>query len=159
MAKIYVTKGGYQKLVDDLNHLMTVENKQALEMLKEARDKGDISENAEYETAKEYHESLSNKIAALQEKIKNCEIIAPDPNCDKVNMLSSVKIKNYNTNKEVNWILVPENEIDIKNGKISFNSPIGAALLGKKKGEIVQVKVPSGEMKLEILEIGSDYKF
>ena len=65
----------------------------------------------------------------------------------------------FRSNKEVNWILVPENEIDIKNGKISFNSPIGSALLGKKRGEIVQVKVPSGEMKLEILEIGNDYKF
>lgn len=159
MAKIYVTKGGYQKLKDELYHLMTTENKQALEMLKEARDKGDISENAEYETAKEYHESLNNKISSLQEKIKNCEIIAPDPNTDKVSMLSSVQIKNHKTNKVINWTLVPENEIDTKNGKISFNSPIGLSLLGKKKGEIVNVKVPSGDMKLEILDIICDYKF
>lgn len=159
MAKIFVTKGGYQKLTDELHHLMTVENKQALEMLKEARDKGDISENAEYETAKEYHESLTNKISALQEKIKNCEIIGPTANTDKVSMLSSVQIKNHKTNQIINWTLVPENEIDIKNGKISFNSPIGAALLNKKKGEVVSVKVPSGEMKLEILDILCDYKF
>jgi transcription elongation factor GreA len=159
MAKIFVTKGGYQKLTDELHHLMTVENKQALEMLKEARDKGDISENAEYETAKEYHESLTNKISALQEKIKNCEIIGPTANTDKVSMLSSVQIKNHKTNQIINWTLVPENEIDIKNGKISFNSPIGAALLNKKKGEVVSVKVPSGEMKLEVLEIINDYKF
>jgi len=159
MAKIFVTKGGYQKLTDELHHLMTVENKQALEMLKEARDKGDISENAEYETAKEYHESLTNKISALQEKIKNCEIIGPTTNTDKVSMLSSVQIKNHKTNQIINWTLVPENEIDIKNGKISFNSPIGAALLNKKKGEVVNVKVPSGEMKLEILDILCDYKF
>jgi transcription elongation factor GreA len=159
MAKIFVTKGGYQKLSDELNHLMTVENKQALEMLKDARDKGDISENAEYETAKEYHENLSNKIATLQDKIKKCEIIYPDTKSDKVNMLSSVEIKNYKTNQVIRWTLVPENEIDIKNGKISFNSPIGAALLGKKKGEVVSVKVPSGDMKLEILDIICDYKF
>jgi transcription elongation factor GreA len=159
MAKIFVTRGGYQKLTEELNHLLTVENKQALEMLKEARDKGDISENAEYESAKEYHEALTNKIQVLQKKIQNCEIIGPDANTDKVSMLSSVQIKNHKSNQIINWTLVPENEIDIKNGKISFNSPIGAALLGKKKGEIVQVKVPSGELKLEILEIGSDYKF
>jgi len=159
MSKTYVTRGGYQKLTDELHHLMTVENKQALEMLKEARDKGDISENAEYETAKEYHERLTNKISALQQKIQNCEIIGPDANTDKVSMLSSVQIKNHKTNQIVHWTLVPENEIDIKNGKISFNSPIGAALLGKKKGETVSVKVPSGEMKLEVLEIINDYKF
>ena len=74
-------------------------------------------------------------------------------------MLSSVQIKNHKTNQIINWTLVPENEIDIKNGKISFNSPIGAALLNKKKGEVVNVKVPSGEMKLEILDILCDYKF
>ena len=159
MAKIFVTRGGYQKLTEELNHLLTVENKQALEMLKEARDKGDISENAEYETAKEYHERLTNKISALQQKIQNCEIIEPDVNTDKVSMLSSVQIKNHKSNQIINWTLVPENEIDIKNGRISFNSPIGAALLNKKRGEIVTVTVPSGEMKLEVLEILNDYKF
>lgn len=159
MTKVYVTKGGYQKLTDELHRLMTIENKQALEMLKEARDKGDISENAEYETAKEYHEQLTNKISALQDKVKNCEIIYPDTKSDKVSMLSSVQVKNQKNNQINNWTLVPENEIDIKNGKISFNSPIGAALLGKKKGEVVSVKVPSGDMKLEILDIICDYKF
>jgi transcription elongation factor GreA len=159
MAKIFVTRGGYQKLTEELNHLLTVENKQALEMLKEARDKGDISENAEYESAKEYHESLTNKIQLLQQKIQNCEIIGPDANTDKVSMLSSVQIKNHKTNQIIHWTLVPENEIDIKNGRISFNSPIGAALLNKKRGEIVTVTAPSGEMKLEILDILSDYKF
>jgi transcription elongation factor GreA len=159
MAKIFVTRGGYQKLTEELNHLLTVENKQALEMLKEARDKGDISENAEYESAKEYHEALTNKIQVLQKKIQNCEIIGPDANTDKVSMLSSVQIKNHKSNQIINWTLVPENEIDIKNGRISFNSPIGAALLNKKRGEIVTVTVPSGEMKLEVLEILNDYKF
>jgi transcription elongation factor GreA len=159
MTKIYVTKEGYQKLTDDLHHLVTVENKQALEMLKDARDKGDIAENGEYETAKEYHESLSSKISSLREKIKKCEIITPDTNTDKVSMLSSVQIKNHKTGQVINWTLVPENEIDIKSGKISFNSPIGLSLLGKKRGEIVNVKVPSGDMKLEIINIFFDYKF
>ena len=159
MAKIFVTRGGYQKLTEELNHLLTVENKQALEMLKEARDKGDISENAEYESAKEYHAALTNKIQVLQKKIQNCEIIGPDANTDKVSMLSSVQIKNHKSNQIINWTLVPENEIDIKNGIISFNSPIGAALLNKKRGEIVTVTVPSVEMKLEVLEILNDYKF
>ena len=159
MAKIFVTRGGYQKLTEELNHLLTVENKQALEMLKEARDKGDISENAEYESAKEYHAALTNKIQVLQKKIQNCEIIGPDANTDKLSMLSSVQIKNHKSNQIINWTLVPENEIDIKNGRISFNSPIGAALLNKKRGEIVTVTVPSGEMKLEVLEILNDYKF
>ena len=158
MSKVYVTKNGYQKLIEELNYLVTVENKQALEMLQEARDKGDISENAEYETAKEFHENLTNKISNLQDKIKNCEIISPDANCDKVNMLSTVQIKNHKTKKLVNWTLVPENEIDIKNGRISFNSPIGSALLGKKRGEVVKVEVPAGSMELEIMDIVSDYK-
>ena len=159
MKKIYVTKQGYQKMLDDLNYLVTVENKTALEMLKDARDKGDISENAEYDTAKEYHENLSARISEMQLKIKNSEIIIVDKSTDKVNMLSTVKIKNHKSNQLVSWTLVPENEINIKAGKISFNSPIGAALLGKRPGEIVEVSVPAGLLKLEVIEIGFDYKY
>jgi transcription elongation factor GreA len=153
MSKNYVTKSGYQKLIEELNHLLTVENKEALEMLKDARGQGDISENAEYETAKEYHEKLSHRISALREKIKNCEIISPSDNKDVINMLSQVRIKNHKTGQDITWTLVPENEIDIKAGKISFNSPIGSSLLGKKKGEIFEVTVPSGLMKIEVLDI------
>jgi transcription elongation factor GreA len=159
MSKVYVTKQGYQKMLDDVNHLINVENKEALEMLKEAREKGDISENAEYEAAKELLDNLSVKISNLQNKIKNCEIIASDGSCNQVNMLSTVQIKNHGTKKMVTWTLVPENEIDIKSGRISFNSPIGSALLGKKKGEIVEVQVPAGLMKLEVVSIEFDYKF
>jgi len=159
MSKVYVTKQGYQKMLDEVNHLINVENKDALEMLKEAREKGDISENGEYEVAKQLLDGLSIKIASLQSKIKSCEIIASDGNCDQVNMLSTVNIKNLATNKNGSWTLVPENEIDIKNGRISFNSPIGSALLGKKKGDIVDVEVPAGKMKLEIISIEFDYKF
>jgi len=159
MAKVYVTKQGYQKMLDEVNHLINVENKEALEMLRDAREKGDISENAEYEAAKELLDNLSAKIANLQNKVKNCEVIASDGNCDQVNMLSTVQIKNHGTKKMITWTLVPENEIDIKNGRISFNSPIGSALLGKKIGEVVEVQVPAGKMKLEVVNIEFDYKF
>jgi len=156
--KIYVTRQGLQKMNEELIRLMTVESKNAVDMLSEARDKGDISENAEYESAKEYHDNLMSKISLLQEKIKLCEVITNNRDTSKVNMLSTVHIKNHNINKKIVWTLVPENEIDIKSGKISFNSPIGAALLGKKKGDIVEVNVPSGLMKLEILNISSEYE-
>ena len=159
MSKVYVTKQGYQKMLEEVNHLINVENREALEMLREAREKGDISENAEYESAKELLDNLSAKIGALQTKIKNCEIISSDGNCDQVNMLSTVIVKNHGTKKMVTWTLVPENEIDIKKGRISFNSPIGSALLGKKKGEVVEVQVPAGKMKLEVITIEFDYKF
>jgi transcription elongation factor GreA len=156
--KIYVTRQGLQKMNEELIRLMTVESKNAIDMLSEARDKGDISENAEYESAKEYHDNLMSKISLLQEKIKLCEVITNNRDTSKVNMLSTVHIKNHNINKKIVWTLVPENEIDIKSGKISFNSPIGAALLGKKRGDIVEVNVPSGLMKLEILNISSEYE-
>jgi transcription elongation factor GreA len=159
MSKVYVTKQGYQKMLEDVNHLINVENKEALEMLKEAREKGDISENAEYEAAKELLDNLSVKIANLQKKVKSCEIISSDGSCDKVNMLSTVQVKNLATQKILTWTLVPENEIDIKSGRISFNSPIGSALLSKKRGDVVEVQVPAGLMKLEIVEIEFDYKF
>lgn len=158
MSKIYVTKQGLQRMTDELNHLITVESRNAVDMLSEARDKGDISENAEYESAKEYHDNLTSRISLLQEKIKLCEVISQNKDTSKVSMLSTVEIKNHNTNKKVVWTLVPENEIDIKSGKISFNSPIGSALLGKKLGETIQVSVPSGLMKLEILKISCDYE-
>lgn len=158
MSKIYVTKQGLQRMTDELNHLITVESRNAVDMLSEARDKGDISENAEYESAKEYHDNLTSRISLLQEKIKLCEVISQNKDTSKVSMLSTVEIKNHSTNKKVVWTLVPENEIDIKSGKISFNSPIGSALLGKKLGETIQVNVPSGLMKLEILKISCDYE-
>ena len=153
MNKVFVTKQGFQKMNDELHHLVTVESKNAILMLSEARDKGDISENAEYESAKEYHENLSSRIVQLQSKIKMCEIISPSKDNGKVNMLSTVEVRNININKIITWTLVPENEIDIKAGKISFNSPIGSSLLGRRIGDVVEVNVPSGLMKLEILNI------
>jgi transcription elongation factor GreA len=152
--KNYTTQTGYKIMQDELHNLSTVEYKNAIEMLQEARDKGDLSENAEYEAAKEFHANVLNKIEALKKKIRNSEIIDTHHLAtNEVNMLSTVEIKNYNSNKNQTLILVSENEIDLKQGKISFNSPIGAALIGHKIGEVVEVKVPSGTLKLEILNI------
>ena len=152
--KNYTTKSGLQMMQDELHHLSTVEYKNAIEMLQEARDKGDLSENAEYEAAKEFHANLLNKISTLKGKIRVSEVIDSSRfDNEHVNMLSTVEIKNYKSNMTQTWKLVSESEIDTKNGKISFNSPIGMALIGHKVGEIVEVKVPSGTMKLEILSI------
>jgi transcription elongation factor GreA len=141
-------------MVDELNHLSTVEYKAAIDMLQEARDKGDLSENAEYDAAKEYHANVMNKIGQLKEKIRVSEILTTThlPS-DRVNMLSTVEIKNHKMNVVQTFKLVSENEIDLKQGKISFNSPIGSALVGKKVGDLIDVTVPSGIMKLEILKI------
>jgi transcription elongation factor GreA len=152
--KNYTTKNGYQIMLDELNHLSNIEYKNVINMLQEARDKGDLSENAEYETAKEHHFNIINKIAALKEKLRTSEIIdSSHLSKDSVNMLSTVEIKNHKTNIIQTYILVSENEIDVKNGKISFNSPIGSALIGHKVGDIIDVNVPSGILKLEILKI------
>jgi len=152
--KNFTTKSGLQMMHDELHHLSTVEYKNAIEMLQEARDKGDLSENAEYEAAKEFHSNLLNKIDQLKKKIRNSEVIDTNKfKQDQVNMLSTVEVKNHSTNKNQTLKLVSENEIDLKSGKISFNSPIGSALIGHKIGETVQIKVPSGIMKLEIIDI------
>ena len=109
--KNYTTRSGYQKMIDELHNLTTVEYKNAIEMLQEARDKGDLSENAEYEAAKDYHAKLMNKITALKEKIRKSEIInQAHLSTDAVNMLSTVEIKNHKLNKTQIWKLVSENE-------------------------------------------------
>lgn len=151
--KNYVTKKGYDQLISQLDQLVRVDSREAIQMIAEAKDKGDLSENAEYEAAKAYQESVQIKISNLSEKIKNTEIISAPKDTSNVGMLTIVELKNHNNNTNVRWSLVPENEIDIKNGKISFNSPIASALMGKKLGDIVDVKVPAGDMKFEILDI------
>lgn len=150
--KNYITKTGYNKLIEEFNKLL-LDQKEASEMLTEARDKGDLSENAEYEAAKEFQQNVANKIKRIGELIRTSEIISNEKNRDEVCMISTVKIKNYNLNSEQTWTLVSENEVDTKAGRISFKSPIGSALVGKRKGDLVSVEVPSGQLKLEILEI------
>lgn len=151
--KTYITQSGYNKLVEELNFLTGSEQRRASEMLSEARDKGDLSENAEYEAAKEFQQNLSKKISKVSDTIRNSEIIRPDKNKDKVGMVSTIKIMNHKLGTEQTWTLVSENEVDTKNGMISFNSPIGSSLIGKKRGDVIEVTVPSGKMKLEILDI------
>jgi transcription elongation factor GreA len=152
MEKVYLTKEGKEKLESELNRMIRVDQVELIESLKEAREKGDISENAEYESAKSDLETLSRRISEMQDRLNRSEIITYSKS-DKVSMLSKISIKNKKTNTIINWTLVPENEVNVKEGKISFNSPIGSALLGKKVGELVDVQVPAGNMQFEILEI------
>lgn len=152
MEKVYLTKEGKEKLESDLNRMIRVEQVELIESLKEAREKGDISENAEYESAKSDLETLSRRISEMQDRLNRSEIITYSKS-DKISMLSQISIKNKKTNAVINWTLVPENEVNVKEGKISFNSPIGTALLGKRVGEIIDVQVPAGNMQFEILEI------
>ncbi len=153
MSKNYVTKTGLDELRNQLDHLIRVDAREAITMIEEAKDKGDLSENAEYEAAKAYQESVQIKISNLSDKIYKSEVISVPKNMDIVNMLTTVKLKNHTKNLDVEWSLVPENEINISQGKISFNSPIGTALIGKKIGEMVDVVVPIGVMRLEVLGI------
>lgn len=150
----YYTKEGLQKLKDDLHQMERVERPKISQQIGEARDKGDLSENAEYDAAKEAQGILEMRIAKLKEVISNARII-DDSEIDatKALILSKVKIKNLKTNAEVEYSLVAENEADLKAKKISVESPIGKGLLGKSVGDIADVQTPGGVIKFEILEI------
>jgi transcription elongation factor GreA len=150
----YVTEEGLAKLKAELKELQTVERPKISAQIAEARDKGDLSENAEYDAAKEAQGLLEMRIAKLNTLISNCRIIDESQlDSSKVLILSTVKMKNLNTNAVVTYTLVAEKEADLKAGKISVDSPIGKGLLGKSKGDVAEVKIPSGSLKFEILEI------
>ena len=150
----YYTKEGLKKLKDELNHLKDVERPKASNDIGEARDKGDLSENAEYDAAKEAQGMLEMKISKMEEIVANARLIDESQlDLSKVLVLSKVKIKNLNNQMEMNYTLVAESEADLKSGKISVNSPIGNGLLGKKVGEIAEVVVPNGTIKFEIISI------
>tara|TARA_B100000768_G_C11263905_1_gene370108 strand:+ start:979 stop:1452 length:474 start_codon:yes stop_codon:yes gene_type:complete len=150
----YYTKEGLKKLKDELNHLKDVERPKASNDIGEARDKGDLSENAEYDAAKEAQGMLEMKISKMEEIVANARLIDESQlDLSKVLVLSKVKIKNLNNQMEMNYTLVAESEADLKSGKISVNSPIGKGLLGKKVGEIAEVVVPNGTIKFEIISI------
>lgn len=150
----YYTEEGLQKLKEELEYLINVERPQASQMIAEARDKGDLSENAEYDAAKNFQGMLELKISKLQEIISNARIIDESRlDISKVLILSTVKVKNVKTGALFNYTLVPENEADIKKGKISVNSPIAQGLLGKTVGQSVDIKVPAGIITFEIIEI------
>ncbi len=155
MAAIqYYTKEGLEKLKAELKQLETVERPAISQQIAEARDKGDLSENAEYDAAKEAQGLLEMRIAKLQEVIRNARIIdETQMDTDKVLLFSKVTIKNKNNNAIMNYTLVPENEADLKKGKISVNSPIAKGLLGKKVGETAEIRVPAGLIPFEIIEI------
>ena len=150
----YYTEEGLKKLKDELEHLKFVERPNISQQIAEARDKGDLSENAEYDAAKEAQGMLEMKIAKLEEMYSGARVIDESQlDTDKVLALSIVKIRNLNTKAEMTFTLVAETEADIKTGKISVNSPIGSGLLGKKVGEVAEIQVPAGIVKFEILHI------
>ncbi|HOR41284.1 MAG TPA: transcription elongation factor GreA [Paludibacteraceae bacterium] len=154
MSITYMTKEGYKKMMDELNHLESVERPNISMQIAEARDKGDLSENAEYDAAKEAQGMLELKIAQLKETVKNARIInEKDLNTDYVQILNKVRIRNLKNNQEFTYTLVSEQEASLKEGKIAINTPVAKALLGKKVGEIVEVTVPSGVLRLEIINI------
>ena len=155
MSKIaYYSQEAYYNLKKDIDHLRNVERPRISEEIAQARDKGDLSENAEYDAAKESQGLLEMKIAVLEEKLLYARIIDTSKlDDDKVLLYSKVKIKNINSGSILEYTLVSDTEADVASKKISANSPIGKALLAKKKSDIVEVQVPSGLMTFEVLDI------
>ncbi|HXJ97203.1 MAG TPA: transcription elongation factor GreA [Gelidibacter sp.] len=155
MTKVsYYTAEGLKKLRDELNHLKDVERPRASRAIGEARDKGDLSENAEYDAAKEAQGMLEMKISKLEAMLSNARLIDESQlDSTKALVLSTVKIKNQTNGMEMTYTLVADREADLASGKISVNSPIGKGLLGKTVGEIADIQVPNGVLKFEILEI------
>jgi transcription elongation factor GreA len=153
-ASRYYTEEGLQKLKDELEHLIRVERPKISQQIAEARDKGDLSENAEYDAAKEAQGLLEMKIAKLQELVSKARIIDESKlDTTKVLILSTVKIKNLKNGKEMSYTLVPEKEADLRKGKISVDSPIAKGLLGKKVGDKVEIRVPAGVIPFEVVEV------
>jgi transcription elongation factor GreA len=154
MKKSYYTKEGLQKIKDELNDLKTRGRADMSKQIAEARDKGDLSENAEYDAAKDAQGLMEMKISQLEGTVANAQIL-DDSNIDtsKVAILSNVSIKNAKNGMKVTYTLVAEEEADLKANKISIDSPIAKGLLGKKVGEKALVKVPAGNLEFEVLEI------
>jgi len=150
----YYTAEGLQKLKDDLQTLKVKGRAEAAEALREARDKGDLSENAEYDAAKDAQGLLELKISKLEEVVGNARLL-DDTNMDlsKVLIMSKVKLKNTKNNSIFNYTLVAEEEANLATGKISVKSPIGKGLLGKSVGEVAQITIPAGKLEFEVLEI------
>ena len=150
----YYTEEGLKKLREELSQLKDIERPKASQAIAEARDKGDLSENAEYDAAKEAQGMLEMKIAKMEELLANARIIDESQlDTSKVLVLSTVKIKNQTNGMEIVYTLVADGEADLAAGKISVNSPIGHGLLGKSVGEVAEIQVPNGTMKFDILEI------
>jgi len=154
MKVAYYTEEGLKNLKAELDQLRDVERPKASQAIAEARDKGDLSENAEYDAAKEAQGLLELKIAKLEQLVANARVIDESQlDTSKVLILSTVKLKNKANNAIMTYTLVAESEADLKAGKISVSSPIGRGLLGKSVGEIAEIKVPNGTLQMEIIEI------
>lgn len=155
MADIkYYSAEGLQKLKDELHHMIAVERPAVSNAIAEARDKGDLSENAEYDAAKEAQSHLEAKILKLQETIANARLLDESRiDTSKVLLLSKVEFENLAMKKKMTYEIVPENEANLKQGKISITSPIAKGLLGKSVGDVAEIIVPAGKMKLKITNI------
>ena len=154
MSVNYYTEEGFQKLKEEIDHLKTVERPSISAQIAEARDKGDLSENAEYDAAKEAQGMLEMEISKLEETLSNARIIDESKlDSSKVLVHSMVKIKNLTNSATMQYKLVAQSEANLAQGKISVESPIGKGLLGKKLGDIAEIEIPNGNVKFEILEI------
>ncbi len=150
----YFTKEGLQRELDELERLKLVERPSISQQIAEAREKGDLSENAEYDAAKHAQGMLELRIAKMEEALSHARVIDESQLEEgRVSILSKVKIKNVKNNAVMAYTLVPENDANIKELKISVNSPIAKGLLGKSKGDVTEIKVPAGVMSFEILEV------
>lgn len=154
MATTYMTAGGLQNLKEELQHLESVERPRVIAAIAEAREKGDLSENAEYDAAKEEQGVLESRIAMLKAKIIDARIIDEnDVNTDEVQILTKVRVQNTKTGQEKVYQLVTEGEANILEGKIATTTPIAKGLMGKKVGDLAEVVVPAGKLQFKILEI------
>ncbi|TAG51066.1 MAG: transcription elongation factor GreA [Cytophagales bacterium] len=150
----YYTEDGLKRLREELHDLKTRGRSEMAKQIAEARDKGDLSENAEYDAAKDAQGMLELKIAKLDDLMSSARVIDQSTlDISKISILSKIKIKNLTFNKEISYMLVAEEEANLKENKISVKSPIGQGLIGKKKGDIIEIKTPGGLLKMEILEI------
>ena len=151
---IYLSREGMEKLKDELNNLKSIERPKIINQIAEARDKGDLSENAEYDAAKEAQGLLEARIARLENELSKSRVL-DEKNIDlsTAKLLTTVEIENIQLKQKMSYTLVSESEADLKNKKISISSPIGRGLMGKKVGEIVDISVPSGVIKFKILDI------
>ena len=154
MAVTYMTADGYKKLVEDLYELESIQRPAISKQIAEARDKGDLSENAEYDAAKEAQGMLEMKISLLKETIASARMIDESKiNTNEVQIMTRAKIKNTKTGQIMTYMIVSESEANLKEGKLSVTTPIAKGLLGKKIGEKASITVPSGIMEFEVIEI------
>ena len=154
MAITYMTEEGYKKILEELNNLEGVQRPAISRQIAEARDKGDLSENAEYDAAKEAQGMLEMKIAQMKDIIANSRIIDESKlSTDSVQLLNKVTIKNLKTNQTMTYTIVSESESNLKEQKLAISTPIAKGLVGKKVGDVIEIDVPSGKMSFEIMDI------